>query len=266
MTDTSDLWQWISAKSPRRLSPAALRLFCFPYAAAGSSIFRNWPDALPPVIDFIPVQLPGRESRWAEARFEDLPSLARALCAVLRPLLVEPYALFGHSMGALIVFELARELRRQELPLPTQLFVSSARAPHLPERESRLHRLSDRSLWTRVIREYGDGVDAAMLNPELASVLLPILRSDLRLCENYRPEAEEPFSFPITVYGGRRDRRITKADLQSWNVHTLGRFRVNFFPGGHFFLHSDRALFLETLSRDLTALAGDMAPTSCTPR
>jgi medium-chain acyl-[acyl-carrier-protein] hydrolase len=263
MPCAADFGRWIPSSCGRPLSSARCRLLCFPYAGAGASMFRYWAEKLPPWIEMVPVQLPGRESRWAEKPFLDLPMLAAALRVALHPLLCEPYALFGHSMGGLVAFEFARELRRRKLPLPYHLFVSGTRAPHLPDRELLLHPLSDALLWKTVMRDYGSGQDEAMLNAELAPVLLPILRADFQLCESYEPLCEEPFSFPVTVYGGREDRRVTYSDLLSWSTYTHRAFRLELLPGGHFFLVKNHGLFLETLARDLAALDGQKQNTPC---
>lgn len=166
-------------------------------------------------------------------------------------------------MGAYIAFEFARELRRQGLPLPTHLYLSGARAPHLPDPGPVFHSLPDSSLWKRVTRDYGDGEETT-LDPALAPVLLPLLRSDLKLCETYHPKKEKPFLTPITVYGGQRDLRVSRSDLLSWQVHTRAPLRSSFFPGGHFYLKSDQALFLHTFFRDLTAAVSVPLPTPCT--
>ena len=256
MTSFSELSRWIPAKSIRGLGLSECRLFCFPYAGAGASLFRNWREELPASIELVPVQLPGREGRWSEAPYLDLRELARTLALSLRPLLSEPYALFGHSMGGLIAFELACELRRQRVPLPRHLFISGTRAPHVPNRERLLHHLPDALLWKAVMREYGAAGGQTTLNPEMAPVVLPILRADFRMCETYAPSAKQPLPIPFTVYGGRLDRRVTYADLLSWNSYTHRRFRMELFPGGHFFLTRNRSLFLKVISSELAGLVG----------
>src|SRR5713226_5039901 len=159
-------------------------------------------------------------------------------------------------MGAYIAFEFARELRRRKLPLPRHLFVSGARAPHVPDREPQVHHLPDALLWKTVMRDYGAAQGEAPLNQEMAPVLLPILRADFRMCESYTPAWEGPLPFPITAYGGVQDRRVTYTDLLSWSGYTHRAFRMQLFPGGHFFLTGNRSLFLKAFSVDLGALAG----------
>ena len=263
MSKLAELSRWIPGKAVRPLNPSACRLICFPFAGAGASTFRTWQDELPLNIELLPVQLPGRESRWSEPPFLDLSHLAETLRDVFLPVFSEPYALFGHSMGGLIAFELARELRRRNLPLPRQLFISGARAPHIPDRELRLHHLPDNLFWNAIQRDYGAARDPALLNPELAPILLPILRADFRMCETYAPRYEEPFSFPVTVYGGRSDRRVTYSDLIAWSAYTHRAFRLHLLAGEHFFLTTDRRRFLKTLSGDLTGLAGREKVNKC---
>jgi len=263
MTNRSELSRWIPALFRNSRSSAGCRVFCFPYAGAGASVFRKWQEVLPASIDVIPVQLPGRESRWAEAPFTNLPLLTTVLRKVLVPLLDEPYAFFGHSMGGLIAFELACELRRNDLPLPRHLYISGTRPPHVPPRELSMHHLPDSLFWKSVVSEFGESGDPNLLNPDLAPVLLPILRADFRLCEAYSPAHEAPFPFPVTVYGGRQDRRVSYSDLIAWSAYTRRGFRAQLFPGGHFFIAKDRDLFLKTFSDDLSRLSVSKNATLC---
>jgi surfactin synthase thioesterase subunit len=263
MTNAAELHRWVYPSCAHLRSSGNCRLFCFPYAGAGASVFRNWQEELPSTIEVVPVLLPGRESRWSDQPIADLPVLATTLAAALHPLLSQPYALFGHSMGALIAFELARVLRHRKLPPPMHLFVSAARAPHIPDREPPVHHLPDVLLWNTVSRDYGSAQDGTPLNPEMASVLLPILRADFRMCESYQPSWEDPFAFPLTAYGGFHDRRVTYADLSAWSAYTIGRFRMQLFPGGHFFLARSRSLFLKTLSGDFAYLARSKKTVIC---
>ena len=245
MSHAAGLIRWIPARSARGSQNAEVRLLCFPYAGAGASIFRGWHEQLPPAVEVTPVQLPGRESRWAEAPFESIPLLAETLCEALGPLWGEPYALFGHSMGGLVAFELAREIRRKRLPPPRHLFLSGVRAPHIPDREPALHHLPDALLWNAVMRDYGAARDPALLNPELAPVLLPILRADFRLCESYAPEQEAPFGFPLTVYGGRLDRRVTFQRSDELELVYAARFPAAHVSGGAFFSDAGARLVSE---------------------
>jgi surfactin synthase thioesterase subunit/glycosyltransferase involved in cell wall biosynthesis len=227
---------------------SALRLFAFPHAGGGAATFHRWRPALPAGVALWPVRLPGRESRLSETPFESMAPLVEALGQAIQPLLSGPFAFYGHSLGAAIAFELARQLRRRSLPLPRCLFVSGARAPrfrlnHLPPPEP-----SDAELLDE-LRGLGGVPDEALDNPEWRSAMLPALRADSALYRSYAYREEPPLECAIRAYGGLEDSRITRAHLEAWRDETSGSFAVTMLPGGHFFNHS--AQFPETLARDL---------------
>jgi surfactin synthase thioesterase subunit len=159
----AELIRWAPASNIPVRSDSRLRLLCFPFAGAGTAIFREWGGQLPEEIQVIPIQLPGRENRWTEPLYRDLHFLTRKLASVLRPLFAKPYALFGHSMGGIICFELTRQLRREKIPLPAHLFISGTRAPHIPDRERPLHGLSDAAFLAGLEGAAG-GLDSALSN------------------------------------------------------------------------------------------------------
>lgn len=227
------------------------RLFCLPYAGGGASLFREWPRELAGGLEVYPVQLPGREERWSEAAFHELRGLVTALCEVVAAVADMPFALFGHSMGGLIAFELARELRRQDKPGPFHLFLSGLRAPQMPERHRPIHDLPN----PEFLREVGalNGIPEAVLgHAEFMDVLLPTLRADLTLCETYRFHSEPPLECPISAFGGTDDPRVNAAELSGWAAHTKREFRPHFFGGDHFFVNSARSAVLQVLAKEAT--------------
>ena len=232
-------------------SRALARLFCFPYAGSGAAIFRSWSPRLAPQIDVHPVQLPGRENRWMEPAVASLPSLVDALEQALRPYLDRPFAFFGHSMGALIGFELARQLRRHGGPSVLHLLVSGARAPQRKGPFPPLHRLPD-ALLVQQLRRLGGTPDDVLRNPEVMSFLLPTIRADLTLCETYVHSLEPPLDCAVSVFGGMHDTIVTYDDLVAWRGQTRGAFSVFLCPGRHFFLHTAEAEMLEIAQRDST--------------
>lgn len=239
---------WFGRPLPR--PEARVRLFCFPYAGGGSALYRPWAAALPPTIELCVVQLPGREARMAEPAFTSAQALARALADALGPGDGVPRAFFGHSMGALIAFELARELRRRALPGPMHLFVSGHRAPHLPARGLPLHRLPDAAFAAHV-QQLGGIPPEALRNPAFMALLMPMLRADLTLTETYAPAPEPPLECPITVFGGVEDAGAGHADLHAWAAHTRGGFAMRFFPGRHFFIQSAAPQLLQAIEHAL---------------
>jgi medium-chain acyl-[acyl-carrier-protein] hydrolase len=246
--------RWTSGTSVEPSSKTRLRLFCFPHAGSGASIFREWSAALPPAIEVCPVQLPGRESRWTEPPFTRLVSLVETLVIALRPLLDLPFAFFGHSMGAFISFELARQLRRENSENPAHLFVSGARAPQIPDPDPPIHQLPD-SAFVEELRRLNGMPDEVLQNAELMQVVLPTLRADVTMCETYVYSAdEEPLSCPISAYGGQEDRKVIYKDLAGWNAQTRNASTMQIFPGDHFFLYSAREPLLRAVSAELSGI------------
>ena len=245
--------RWLAYREPN--PRARLRLFCFPYAGGGASVYRGWGAALPGDVEVCPVQLPGRESRLREAPFSHWEPLVAALAEVLPPYFEMPFAFFGHSMGALLAFELARALRRTGGPLPLALFVSGRRSPQLPAREEPIHTLPEPEFIAK-LRELNGTPEEVLQHSELMRLLLPILRADFGVNETYEYRDEEPFDFGISAFGGLGDEDVTKEDVELWRTQTRGRFRLRMLPGDHFFLHGARDLIAEALSRDLAELAG----------
>ena len=237
---------------PRPNPRAALRLLCFPYAGGGAQIFRTWPAALPPDVELLAVELPGRGTRFSERPFEQLPPLIDALTDALGPALQAPFAIYGHSMGAVVGFSFARELRRRSLREPVHLFMSGRRAPQLPE-PTPMHQLPAPQFLDR-LRRLGGIPDALFQEPELMEVFLPILRADVAVAESGPVAPEAPLACPITALGGLTDERTRPEELDAWQAQTSAAFEREIFPGGHFFLQSERAALLGSLARRLARI------------
>ena len=215
---------------------ATLRLVCLPYAGGGSAVFHRWRSALPPDVDLLPLCLPGHDGRLAEAPRTSLCTLARELADDLLPALDRPYVLVGHSLGAWIAFELARELRCRNCLCPELLVVAAARPPHTDLPPSPLHLLPD-ALFLAALEQRYDGIPSAILdNAELLRLLLPILRADIEMVETYRHRAEPPLDIDILVLGGIEAPAISVAQLSEWRQHTTKTCSIRQFPGRHFFL------------------------------
>lgn len=232
---------------------ARLRLFCFPYAGGGASVYRAWPGALPPEVELWRVQLPGRETRLQERPFTRLEPLLQILAPVLLPHLHLPFAFFGHSMGALIGFELARYLRRLYGISPVHVFVSAHRAPQIPDPDPPASQLPIPAFINKLRRLQGTP-EPILGNAELMEMMLPSLRADFELCETYTYVTEAPLACPISTFGGAQDRVVSRDDLAAWRAQTRSAFMQRMFPGNHFFIHSAQELLLQTLSQELTQL------------
>ena len=229
---------------------AASRIICVPHAGGAASAFRHWPPLVAPDREVLGVQLPGRESRLFERPLTSMPELVTSLADEIEAWLDRPYALFGHSMGALIAFELARAIRRRGLPPPTYLFASACAAPHRTSARRDLSQLSDSDLVAEIER-LRTGADAAMQHAEFLDLLLPALRADCALCATYKWQREAPLDCPIAAFGGQRDAAFTRPDLEAWSCHTTGRFDARVYPGDHFYCDGRNAATLRSLVRAL---------------
>jgi medium-chain acyl-[acyl-carrier-protein] hydrolase len=224
------------------------RLFCFPYAGGGAAaIYRTWQQGLPPEVEVCPILLPGRENRFTEPAYVQVEILVQKLSEEILPYLNVPFQFFGHSMGALISFELTRQLRRQQRPQPTQLFVSAHRAPQITRRQKPVHALPEKD-FIESIKELGGTPEAILQNNELMQLFLPILRADFELCEVYQHKTEAPLAIPITAFGGLEDKDVPVADLEAWHTQTISAFSMQTFAGGHFYLHPYQKQLLQTIS------------------
>jgi len=182
-----------------------------------------------------------------------MTTLIEALFSALIPYLVQPFAFFGHSMGAVVAFELARHLRRHRQPMPTALLVSGARAPQYRLGHVAPPEPSEEQFLDELRRMQGIPPDW-LANEELLRVILPALRADSRMYRNYVYTPEAPLDCSIRAYGGAQDPRISREQLDNWKAQTTASFCTRFFVGGHFFIQTAQPQFLQTLSRDVGEL------------
>ena len=223
------------------------RVFAFPYSGAGASAYHQWVNYFNQHgIDFIGVRLPARENRLAEKPFSYLPLLIDTLLPEIIPLLNKPFVFFGHSLGALIAFELSRALRKEGHTLPVHLFVSAFHPPSLPNPNKALHRLAQDD-FIDGIRAYGNTSEKVLSNPLLMDLFLPMLRADFALHETYHYKKESPLACPITVFKGRKDSFAKAEDMSDWQQETQSHYEEIEYNGGHFFLDN----YKESISQQL---------------
>lgn len=234
--DPKQLWIFC----PKPVENPRLRLICLPFAGSGPVVYQPWAQALPPDVEMWGIRLPGREIRWRETAFTSLAPLVEALADVLRPSLDTPFALFGHSMGALISYELVHHWRAQNGPQPVHLMVSGHRAPHRPALNPKVHQADDDVFLNR-LKNLG-GTPARFFEMEdLVRLSLPALRADFSVWENYQHEVRPALEIPLTVFGGRTDSEAKEADFYAWEQHTVDDFAVHLFDGDHFYFRNDLA-------------------------
>jgi surfactin synthase thioesterase subunit len=238
-----------SARWVRRFAPAddaADRLVCLPHAGGSASFFFPYANALRPKTDVLAVQYPGRQDRWRDPLIDNIADLADAVTAALRPWLDRPFALFGHSMGASIAFEVAGRLAADGI-VPTHLYASGRRAPSLHRDDERIHLMDDDAIVAEMAAM--SGTDPSILaDRDLLAMVLPGVRNDFRVAETYRYAGTPPLTCPITALTGSADPRVTLAEVQAWRAHTTSEFDVRVFPGGHFYLVDHQTELLDVLS------------------
>ncbi|TDC72673.1 thioesterase II family protein [Streptomyces hainanensis] len=235
-------------------SGARTRLFCFPYAGGTAAAYRGWQEDLPGEVEVCAVEPPGRRVRHREPAIRRMPELVDAAVAGLAPLLDRPFALFGHSLGALVAYEVARALPAAGLPTPDALFLSGAAAPHLPRPGRRLSGLPDAEFLAE-LRDYGGTPTALLADPELIGLFLPTLRADFEVFETYAHQPGHVPACPTHLYGGQRDHRVIATQLRAWRALSPSVAGVRMFPGGHFYLHEDRTAVTDAVAGDLAGLA-----------
>jgi medium-chain acyl-[acyl-carrier-protein] hydrolase len=230
-----------------------LRLFCFPYAGGAAMIYRDWPAHLPSSVQVIGVELPGRGGRSREPALVNLSSVVEVLADEIDSLLDRPFAFFGHSMGALIAFELARHLRRRGQREPLLLLASGSGAPQTPEKASITYNLPDDEFIAELQRIDGTPKEA-LEHRELMELVVPLLRADFQLIQTHLSKIEAPLSFPITAFGGLQDGNVRRDTLLGWKEQTSSSFVLRMLPGDHFFIRSSQGVLLRLISRELAEL------------
>lgn len=251
---------WVTFPRPNK--SAKLRVYCFPYAGGGASIFRTWWQDLPSDVEVAAIQLPGRDLRISEPPHVRLSTLVPALADALAPTLYRPYVFFGHSLGALVSFELARELRRRGAPQPQHLLVSGRPAPQIPS-GLRRHELSH-GQFVEWVRQLNSIPEPLWKEPDLIAMILRVMRADIAVNDAEDYVAEPPLDCPISAFGGIEDAMASRDEVAAWKAQTRGTFSMEMVPGGHFFFQTARQRFMSSLSeilnRETKRMAARVAP------
>ncbi|SCL14695.1 Surfactin synthase thioesterase subunit [Micromonospora nigra] len=237
-------------------------LFCLPYAGGSAMrIYGRWQRQLPEHVEVVPVEIPGRGSRIAEAPLTSVDAIALEVVGTLLDRIDRPYALFGHSLGALVAFELARRLEHLHGRPATHLMVSGHRAPQLPPPVAGQYdyTLPDSEFKER-LRELAGTPEEVLANEELLELVVPILRADFEAADTYQWRPGPRLSCPVTVYGGADDPEAPLDLLPPWSTLTTGPGDVRVLPGGHFFLNDRVADVLKGIAGDLEPAGPSMAP------
>ena len=225
--------KWLPLATGRTSAP--LRLFCLAFAGGSASYFQPWLREMPAAIDICPIELPGRGTRFFEPPATAAEALAAEMAAAIRPHLDRPFALFGHSLGALNAYLLARHLWQQENMPPVHLFVSGRRAPHRPVRQPFRHAMDDAALIGE-LTGLGGMSPEILQSEEMLRMMLPVLRADFRITELYSHREGPGLPFPITAFTGDRDGEVPPEEMEHWRQMAGAGFALNVMSGGHFYL------------------------------
>lgn len=250
--NTRTAGRWFVQGPPR---PGGQRLFCFPHGGGSAAEFIRWGRHLPRV-ELSAVQLPGRGTRLSEPALTSMDDVVAALTDVV-PTTV-PYSMFGHSLGALVAYEVTRALWRAGRPLPDRLIVSGFPAPSTPRTQSPVHPLPDEELIAEVGRRHGGLPEEVLGDAELKCLLARYLRADYQVLETYQWRPSDPLPVPVTVFGGRDDK-ISEADLRAWQGHTTEEITLRMFAGDHFYFRQHQAATMRALSGAVAARRADAA-------
>lgn len=223
-------------------------LIYFPHAAGTALAFNHLRFWLPSNVAIFGVQLPGREGRFLEPFARDVRVMAAAIAQAIEKLDHTQVVLFGHSLGALLAYEVAVAAKTTAGMRVQHLVVSALPAPHLLSMKEPLHRASDDEL-IKTLTEYSQTPDELLLDDELREIIVPRFRADLALAETYKPAQIEPLCCPITALGGDADEEVNLLDLTSWEPYTNSHFEFMQFPGGHFYYHDHLNVLSKMLSR-----------------
>jgi malonyl CoA-acyl carrier protein transacylase len=243
--------QWF--RFAKRSSMAQFRLFCFPHAGAGGAIFDSWAEKFPSNIEICAIQLPGRQNRIKESPFNRLKPLVETLTPLLEPYLDLPFAFFGHSMGSLVSFEIARELRRKNWSVPELLFVSSHCAPQIPDLNLPIYKLPEAD-FIQAISSYQGMPEPILRDAKLMSILSPTIRADFEILQTYFYTKEAPLKSHIYAFGGFEDSKVSSKQLAAWQKQTEVSFDLKMFAGGHFFWQEAEDEVISTIQKAIAKL------------
>jgi medium-chain acyl-[acyl-carrier-protein] hydrolase len=244
---------WAYRPSPR--PDAQLRLVCLPHAGGGAAAFNGWAEFLPADVELVAVRLPGRESRIREPAIRAWPDLLDALLSGLKDVFSRPFALLGHSLGAMTAFELTERLTALGTS-PRALVLAGCRAPHVPRLVPAIRDLADEEFLGHV-RRFSGTPDDVLSDPRILGLLGPMLRADMALAETWPPGPPHRLQVPLVTYAGADDPMAPPDTVAAWREYAPAGFSTRVLPGGHFFVASEAEAFLASLGPDLAAWCGD---------
>jgi medium-chain acyl-[acyl-carrier-protein] hydrolase len=225
--------RWFYVPCPK--TDPALRLFCFPFAGGTAEIFHQWPEGLPRDVEMCAVQPPGRSTRLKEPPLTRISIIVEQLAQAMFPFLDKPFAFFGHSMGAMVLFDLAHHLKQNGGKLPVHIFVSGRRAPQVPSLHPHIHHLTNEECIS-IMRGYNAVPEEILENSQLMKLLMPVIKADFEAVEKWTYEEKPSLEIPIWAFAAVNDNLASRENMEVWNLHTCKAFKLFTFPGQHFFI------------------------------
>ncbi|WP_143870278.1 thioesterase II family protein [Catenovulum sediminis] len=240
-------WLTLASQTPN----AQATLFCLPYAGGSSAIFHPWRALLKDNIDLALVQLPGRGARFSEPAINDIELLSEQLFAAIRPHFSKPYFIFGHSMGGMLAYELVKRIEQAHLPMPQQLILSATRPPQVAYQDKTYH--LPQAEFVEKLKTLNGTPDEILQNKELMALLLPMLKADFELAENFYQPNPTKIHCPTHVLCGTQDTRVPKKMLSKWSEVIAANCQFSEIPGGHLFLETATEALLRVINTELQA-------------
>jgi len=242
---------------PKPNESAAIRLFCFPYAAGNAATYVSWHERLPEEVELVAIQPPGRASRIEEKGIESMQELVEELCCHIEPLIDRPYVLFGHSLGSRIAFEFALEAQKRNWRLPSHFIASGSNAPYVCRQHKRIHHLNDEA-FVEGLKRFQGPTEIIANNPKLLELFMPLLRADFSVADTYYRSAEEKLSCEASIFGGDEDTDAPEHQLSTWQAHLLREIsEIVVFRGNHFYIENNKNSVIDSLNLILNNVIQD---------
>lgn len=212
-----------------------IRLYCFPSAGGTAQTYHSWSKYVNSAIELVPIELSGRGRRYSQPLFTHLADIVEDVFSIIQPDIDQkPYMIFGHSMGSLIAYELSKKLKQCGNQTPLHIFFSGRSSPNQPTKIKRSH-LPDEEL-KKEIFQFGGTPKELLADPDFVSLFLPVIRADMKAVETYPTEGKiTPLHCRFSIFNGKQDHLVTNP--KEWSLYTTKEIEVQFFEGGHFYLH-----------------------------
>lgn len=230
-----------------------IKLFCLPYAGGSAVVFKKWIQYLDKDIELIPIELSGRGKRIGEPLYQDVMAATEDVFQQIKnEINYSSYCFYGHSLGAMISYELAQKIRKQNIRQPVHIFFSGRRAPHVDLEEEKKYHLMDNNEFRDELLDLGGTPKELFEHPELLELFLPILKNDFRIAETYvKSDHIDPLESDITVMLGKQDD-LTLVKSEEWKLHARNDCDIHYFEGDHFFINDQPENVVDIINNKLT--------------